>query len=207
MKMRILFALMAVCVAGCTNTAVVYRSGHHDVPSNPASGHYMLGIVSVRAEGAGSLFDQGMNSQDLRRLLLGSDAQSNVFRPTESRSVQIGVDVVRRVTDNNGILAGLNNLVSYLTLMTWPRYSSEMWEYEIMLLSKEGTKSQRKCSFEKRSFTSLLPLGYIPVPAWADVRNAHGVILSGEKIEPILLRSEVMHALSDLDYEKLRESD
>lgn len=86
----------------------------------------------------------------------------------EYKSIPVALKITVKEGDlSGGCVATLNNCLSACTLTIWPGVWTDSKEYKIEAQYPNG-KLERTIVIDRRQFFSILPLGLLPVPAFAD---------------------------------------
>lgn len=170
--------------AGCRNTAIILdeTAENLDKPVT-VTGKYVIGSVRVDtpyARSRGGLFGMFTEEENkktpadrLSDWLVKEAPTAEAFSrkgDKEAKGAPANIIVVGKTRENEGIGTGFNNLLSFVTLNIWPAYGSELCTYDVSVVI-DGKKRTTHFEIEERRLTSWLPLGMVPVPAWADSRG------------------------------------
>lgn len=198
LKLTGLIIVLAGVLAGCRNCAVVYGDGCRELMTSKMDARQIRGEYSFKevkvSDQTTWLFGDMISQRMAERLKhdLCRDAPQ-AFDAARTNGVPVSISVIKTKADvDDSILAKVNNVLSVCTLTIWPWYDATEYTYQIVV-NAEDVKATRKYTLVERDFSSILPLGYIPVPAFADKRNATKGGLDSE-LEPTILRKGVESA-------------
>lgn len=210
--------VLALALAGCYNSAIVLDETARGMVGARSEGQYVLekvvvdtplltrGSMQVGSSITPAAKEEGGKSSAfseaglLAEWLIAGSPCAESFRPAEDRarkSVPARVRVVGREKDTAGLLAGMNNILSWGTLNIWPRYSAKTYTYDVVVTIGDVPES-RRYSFEQRNLSSFLPLGMFPVPAFADFRGS--LAEDEDRVERRMMRDAVASLFTEEAY-------
>lgn len=180
--------LLGSLLGGCMNTAVTYGPSYRELLSKDLKaanidGRYKIEKIECVDRGAIRDLLQGDLKGSLNRAANTSGLESTVTDALKKDAPQAFGDVANSVPvkinltldekRNSGLGSVLNGFVSILTLTCWPAYMSTTYTVEVEVTFPDKVVKHDYDVTEDKLF-SILPLGLIPVPAFADVRCAFG---------------------------------
>ena len=151
----VLLAMFAVCVAGCQNQMASCSREDAKIDSSRLGGAYALN-----------------GTTDEAKLVAGriKTSHGNLFGAAGEIAAPISLAVDKTTKNANGALSTVNNLMSLCTLCIWPWVNNDQINYAVKVSSPTGNKAEN-FSVDRRSWFSLIPIAWIPVPGWADWRS------------------------------------
>ena len=158
MKMNskaVLLVMVALCIAGCQNQMASCSREDAEIDSSRLGGAYALN-----------------GTTDEAKLVAGriKASHGNLFGAAGEIAAPISLAVDKTTKDANGALSTVNNLMSLCTLCIWPWVNNDQINYAVKVSSLTGNKAEN-FTVDRRSWFSLIPIAWIPVPGWADWRS------------------------------------
>ena len=159
MKMNsktVLLVMDALCMSGCQNQMASCSREDAKIDSS------RLGGASYTLNG----------TTDEAKLVAGriKTSHGNLFGAAGEIAAPISLAVDKTTKNANGALSTVNNLMSLCTLCIWPWVNNDQINYAVKVSSPAGNKAEN-FSVDRRSWFSLIPIAWIPVPGWADWRS------------------------------------
>jgi len=204
----LLFAFV-LCVSGCSNTMLTYNGPN---VTKAGGGEYVISIDVVdyvNKEGVTPISSPRIAYAD-GNLSVAQNVDSIsreqmsgwTWRPGDTK-VPVHFEFRRDLGDGHGVLAHLNNLLSLCTMLIWPGYSSQDYNYSVTI--KNCIKEECvQFALTERSLTSSFIFGWIPVPGWADRRYYGFDKSSFPTFEDEVFRNIVYSYLTKSDYDAAR---
>lgn len=133
------------------------------------------------------------NYSDYRLMFVDDDEH-----PSIPVSIKITVEDGRPIS--MGAFAIINNILGFCSLTAWPVVWTEEKFYTIEAQFPHGTL-ERKIIIDNRQMLSLLPLGLIPVPAWAEKHSRESgmkpnIDNARREYENLVLRDQLLKFLN-----------
>ena len=158
MKMNsktVLLVMVALCMAGCQNQMASCSREDAEIDSSRLGGAYVLN-----------------GTTDEAKLISGriKASHGSLFGVAGGIAAPISLAVDKTTKDVNGALSTVNNLMSLCTLCIWPWVNNDQINYAVKVSSPTGNRAEN-FSVDRRSWFSLIPIAWIPVPGWADWRS------------------------------------
>lgn len=183
-------------MTGCVNSAVVYRDSYRELKSAPVAPMRIAGHYNVDIEIASSA--PVSRAEDIvKDQLIGNRLARDLkrdapfaFDKAGAANVPVKVFVKRDEKRRLGVLSTINDILSLCTLTIWPAYINTDYTYEVSVIFPDRIE-RRTYELSECGLASILPLGWIPVPAWADERHYCKPPQVVECIEPELLLKAV----------------
>lgn len=188
---------------GCANSAVSYGDSYRELKASSVlptklSGRYNITNVEFTTSSPVSSYEEYYANKIIGERLTRDlrSALPHAFDNNGGTNIPVRVLVKFDENHNIGFLGTINDILSICTLTVWPMYMNTDYTYEVSVVFPDRVE-QQTYELSEKVLASILPLGLIPVPAWADERTYSEVEAVKNLIQPKLMRKAVEKSFAD----------